>query len=82
MRLLSDTSTTIHVHDIISVLTGEDGEWEEDEGYVIIVFAHQSPHRHISRNLINFGGGWRILCYGNNNNIINWKTITEILLNA
>lgn len=37
-----DTSTTIHVHDIISVLTGEDGEWEEDEGYVIIVFAHQS----------------------------------------
>lgn len=37
-----DTSTTIHVHDIISVLTGEDGEYEEDEGYVIIVFAHQS----------------------------------------
>lgn len=45
-----DTSTTIHVHDIISVLTGEDGEYEEDEGYVIIVFAHQSPHRHIKES--------------------------------
>lgn len=45
-----DTSTTIHIHDIISVLTGEDGEWEEDEGYVIIVFAHQSPHRQIKES--------------------------------